>query len=84
MAAPTIEPRCKSLVLDAGPLLSLSPIRGLAETYYTVPQVLDELKDSRARQHFEQLGLSAGVNVAVRSPDAASLAEGVLPSITCT
>ncbi|KAL1686909.1 Nin one binding Zn-ribbon like-domain-containing protein [Schizophyllum commune] len=75
MAAPTIEPRCKSLVLDAGPLLSLSPIRGLAETYYTVPQVLDELKDSRARQHFEQLGLSAGVNVAVRSPDAASLAE---------
>ncbi|KAL1761553.1 Nin one binding Zn-ribbon like-domain-containing protein [Schizophyllum commune] len=75
MAAPTIKPRCKSLVLDAGPLLSLSPIRGLAETYYTVPQVLDELKDSRARQHFEQLGLSAGVNVAVRSPDAASLAE---------
>lgn len=58
-------------------MLSLSPIRGLAETYYTVPQVLDELKDSRARQHFEQLGLSAGVNVAVRSPDAASLAEGV-------
>ena len=55
----------------------MSPIRGLAETYYTVPQVLDELKDSRARQHFEQLGLSAGVNVAVRSPDAASLAEGV-------
>ncbi|KAL1735893.1 Nin one binding Zn-ribbon like-domain-containing protein [Schizophyllum commune] len=75
MAAPITEPRCKSLVLDAGPLLSLSPIRGLAETYYTVPQVLDELKDSRARQHFEQLGLSAGVNVAVRSPDAASLAE---------
>ncbi|KAL1662350.1 Nin one binding Zn-ribbon like-domain-containing protein [Schizophyllum commune] len=75
MAAPITEPRCKSLVLDAGPLLSLSPIRGLAETYYTVPQVLDELKDSRARQHFEQLGLSAGVNVAVRSPDAASIAE---------
>uniref|UniRef100_D8PS63 20S-pre-rRNA D-site endonuclease NOB1 n=1 Tax=Schizophyllum commune (strain H4-8 / FGSC 9210) TaxID=578458 RepID=D8PS63_SCHCM len=75
MAAPITEPRCKHLVLDAGPLLSLSPIRGLAETYYTVPQVLDELKDSRARQHFEQLGLSSGVNVAVRSPDAASLAE---------
>ncbi|KAL1740630.1 Nin one binding Zn-ribbon like-domain-containing protein [Schizophyllum fasciatum] len=75
MAAPMAEPQCKHLVLDAGPLLSLSPIRGLAETYYTVPQVLDELKDSRARQHFEQLGLSAGVNVAVRSPDAASLAE---------
>ncbi|TRM68187.1 Nin one binding Zn-ribbon like-domain-containing protein [Schizophyllum amplum] len=75
MAAPLSTPQCKHLVLDAGPLLSLSPIRGLAETYYTVPQVLEELRDPRARQHFEQLGLSAGVKVEVRAPDAASLAE---------
>ncbi|EDR12773.1 uncharacterized protein LACBIDRAFT_311593 [Laccaria bicolor S238N-H82] len=67
-------PQCKNLVLDAGPLLSLSPLRGLAETYFTVPQVLSELKDHRAREHFERLGLMSGVKVEVRSPSAASLA----------
>lgn len=66
----------KYLVLDSGPLLSLSPLRGLAETYVTVPQVLDELKDKRAREHFDRLGLSAGVKVLVQSPDPASLAHG--------
>ncbi|KAF7355561.1 20S-pre-rRNA D-site endonuclease NOB1 [Mycena sanguinolenta] len=70
----SMAPRCKNLVLDAGPLLSLSPLRGLAETYLTVPQVLAELKDKRAREHFERLGLNAGVKVEVVSPDAASLA----------
>ncbi|KAJ7639097.1 Nin one binding Zn-ribbon like-domain-containing protein [Roridomyces roridus] len=66
-------PRCKNLVLDAGPLLSLSPLRGLAETYLTVPQVLAELKDKRAREHFERLGLNSGVKIEVVAPDAASL-----------
>lgn len=77
-------PRCKNLVLDAGPLLSLSPLRGLAETYLTVPQVLAELKDKRAREHFERLGLSSGVKIEVKSPDAASLAHGMLtyPSLS--
>lgn len=70
------KPACKNLVLDAGPLLSLSPLRGLAETFYTVPQVLDELKDRRAREHFEKLGLSAGVRIEVQSPDPQSLAHG--------
>lgn len=67
---------CRNLVLDAGPLLMLSPLRGLAETFITVPQVLEELKDKRAREHFEKLGLMAGVNVKVQSPDPASLAHG--------
>ncbi|EKM59312.1 uncharacterized protein PHACADRAFT_205515 [Phanerochaete carnosa HHB-10118-sp] len=76
MAASTDpNPACKSLVLDAGPLLALSPLRGLAETFYTVPQVLDELKDKRAREHFERLGLSAGVRVQVQNPDPKSLAH---------
>ncbi|TCD69240.1 Nin1 binding protein [Steccherinum ochraceum] len=66
---------CKILVLDAGPLLSLAPLRGLAETFYTVPQVLEELKDKRAREHFRQLGLSAGVRIEVKTPDAASLSH---------
>ncbi|KAI0036051.1 Nin one binding Zn-ribbon like-domain-containing protein [Vararia minispora EC-137] len=75
--ASSSNPACRLLVLDAGPLLSLSPLRGLAETYVTVPQVLDELKDKRAREHFEKLALTAGVNVKVQSPDAASLAHVV-------
>ena len=70
------RPACKHLVLDAGPLLSLSPLRGLSETYYTVPQVLDELKDKNAREHFERLGLSAGVSIAVKAPMTASVAHG--------
>ncbi|RPD66967.1 hypothetical protein L226DRAFT_529363 [Lentinus tigrinus ALCF2SS1-7] len=69
------QPACKHLVLDAGPLLSLAPLRGLAQTYYTVPQVLDELKDKRAREHFERLGLSAGVSIDVKGPTNASLAH---------
>ncbi|KAJ7167504.1 Nin one binding Zn-ribbon like-domain-containing protein [Mycena filopes] len=36
--------------------------------------VLAELKDKRAREHFERLGLSAGVKVEVAAPDPASLA----------
>ncbi|KAI0335665.1 hypothetical protein GY45DRAFT_1358437 [Cubamyces sp. BRFM 1775] len=75
-AANASKPACKHLVLDAGPLLSLSPLRGLAETYYTVPQVLDELKDKRAREHFERLGLSAGVRIEVKGPSTASVAHG--------
>ncbi|EJD01310.1 uncharacterized protein FOMMEDRAFT_111028 [Fomitiporia mediterranea MF3/22] len=69
------KPACRSLVLDAGPLLSLSPLRGLAEHYLTVPQVLSELKDKNAREHFERLGLSAGVKIELREPDAASLSQ---------
>jgi len=75
--------RCKFLVLDSGPILSLSPLRGLADTYLTVPQVLDELKDKRAREHFEQLGLSTGVQVNIRNPDSASLSQGVFFSYVC-
>lgn len=76
-----VSHRCKNLVLDAGPLLSLSPLRGLAATYLTVPQVLEELRDKRAREHFEQLGLSAGVKIEVRSPNPTSLSHGMLSSL---
>ncbi|KAG9087902.1 Nin1 binding protein, partial [Ceratobasidium sp. UAMH 11750] len=64
-----------TLVLDAGPLLSLRPLRGLAERYVTVPQVIAELKDSRVREHLERLELSSGVKLEVLDPDVASLAK---------
>lgn len=73
----TTEPKVEILVLDAGPLLSLSPLRGLAKRYITVPQVIEELKDKRAREHFEQLALTSGVNVEVKHPGALALATGV-------
>jgi RNA-binding protein NOB1 len=79
--ASTSKPHCKSLVLDAGPLLSLSPLRGLAETFYTVPQVLEELKDHNAQQHLQQLGLKYGVRIELKNPSPASLASGI-PRIT--
>ena len=72
-ATPT---KVKSLVLDAGPLLSLTPLRGLAERFVTVPQVLDELKDKRAKEHFDRLALTAGVQIEVRKPDASALIKG--------
>lgn len=74
--ATSTAPRIRTLVLDAAPLLSLTPLRGLAQKYITTPQVVNELKDKRAREHFEQLSLTEGVEVEVRYPDALSLAKG--------
>lgn len=71
------KPFCKSLVLDAGPLLSLSPLRGISETYYTVPQVLAELKDKNAKEHLERLGLNFGIKIEVKNPDPASMVSGM-------
>ena len=75
MAASSSRPACKNLVLDAGPLLSFSPLRNLAQTYYIVPQVISELKDPRAKKHFESLALNAGVKIQVRDPTPSSLAH---------
>lgn len=75
-ATTSAEPACKHLVLDAGPLLSFSPLRNLSQTYYVVPQVISELKDSRAKAHFESLALNAGVRIQVRDPSSSSLAHG--------
>lgn len=69
-------PQCTQLVLDAGPLLSLSPLRGLAETFVTVSQVLAELKDKRAKEHLERLGSHYGVKIEIMSPDPASMVAG--------
>ena len=72
MATPPVD----TLVLDAGPLLALAPLRGLAARYVTVPQVLGELKDQKAREHFEKLRSTVGVYVEVRDPNSAALAKG--------
>ncbi|GMK59423.1 hypothetical protein CspeluHIS016_0800290 [Cutaneotrichosporon spelunceum] len=61
------------LVLDAGPLLSLTPLRHLAQTFHTTPAVLAELRDARAREHWERLKLQ-GVDVRVAPPSAEAVA----------
>jgi len=70
------QPRIDTLVLDAAPLLSLTPLRGLARRYFTTPQVVAELKDQKAREHWEQLSLLEGVEVVVRNPAVDALSKG--------
>lgn len=70
------KPPIKNLILDAAPLLTLFPLRGLASKYIIAPQVLAEIRDKRAREHFETLGLLEGVEVQVRDVDLVSLAKG--------
>ncbi|BEI84173.1 hypothetical protein CcaverHIS002_0407770 [Cutaneotrichosporon cavernicola] len=61
------------LILDAGPLLSLTPLRHLAQTFHTTPAVLAELRDPRAREHWNNLALQ-GVDVRVAPPTAEAVA----------
>ncbi|WVW81333.1 hypothetical protein I302_103324 [Kwoniella bestiolae CBS 10118] len=61
------------LILDAGPLLSLTPLRHLAGSFHTTPMVLAELRDPKAREHWERLGLT-GVEVTVEHPSSEAMA----------
>lgn len=76
-------PPIKNLILDAAPLLTLTPLRGLASKYLIAPQVLAEIRDRRAREHFERLALLEGVEVEVRDIDPISLAKGKCHSSGC-
>jgi RNA-binding protein NOB1 len=71
------RPTISHLILDAGPLLSLTPLRHLATTFHTTPLVLAELRDPKAREHWERLSLS-GVDVRVEQPKTEAMAKGQL------
>ena len=48
----------KYLVVDSGPIIRLTGMSTLwkkAKSFYTVPAVLDEIKDAKARHHLENL-----------------------------
>jgi RNA-binding protein NOB1 len=64
------------MILDAGPLLSLAPLRGVADTLHTTPAVLAELRDPKAREHWENLKIQ-GVDIRVEAPSADSMAKVV-------
>ncbi|KAJ9112188.1 hypothetical protein QFC20_002369 [Naganishia adeliensis] len=72
---PDVVTPVKTLILDAGPLLSLTPLRNLATKYLTTPAVLAELRDVNARDHWERLKLLQGIDVEVREPDAVSMSK---------
>jgi RNA-binding protein NOB1 len=75
VASTSKAPPVQHLILDAGPLLSLTPLRHLAGSFHTTPAVLAELRDPRAREHWERLSLS-GVDVRVETPSADAMAKG--------
>jgi RNA-binding protein NOB1 len=48
----------RTLVVDSGPIIrrtGLTSLRGRAKTYYTVPAVMQEIRDAKAREHLGQL-----------------------------
>ena len=65
----------RHLILDAGPLVSLTPLRHLAQAFHTTPMVVAELRDPKSRAHFQQLGLM-GVDVKVEMPKPEVMARG--------
>ncbi|KAG8907001.1 serine/threonine-protein kinase M1 [Tulasnella sp. 403] len=70
-------PRIDTLILDANPIISRTPLRGLANRYLTTPHVVKELRDPRAREYFEQLSLMQGVDVEIRMPAVTALSKVV-------
>ncbi|CAG8515646.1 8431_t:CDS:2 [Paraglomus occultum] len=44
-----------SLVLDSGPLIKSTPFRYLAQKFYTIPEVLNEIRDNKSREYVSQL-----------------------------
>lgn len=69
------KPTIQHLILDAGPLLSLAPLRHLATQFHTTPGVLAELRDPKAREHWERLKLQ--IDVKVEAPRADAMAKVV-------
>jgi len=63
------------LILDAGPLVSLTPLRHLAHAFHTTPMVVAELRDPKSREHWQRLGLM-GVDVKVEMPKPEVMARG--------
>jgi RNA-binding protein NOB1 len=64
------------LILDAGPLVSLTPLRHLAQAFHTTPMVVAELRDPKSREHWKRLGLM-GVDVKVEMPKPEVMARGM-------
>ena len=61
------------LVVDSGPLIRLTGVSTLwkrAKELYTVPAVVEEVRDAKARQHLEQLQSVCGLQLQTPTPKA--------------
>ena len=43
------------LILDSGPIIKQTPLTGTSEFYYTIPEVLKEIKDENSKLYLESL-----------------------------
>lgn len=66
------ENKYRSLVIDSGPIIRLTGISSLREkahSFFTVPEVLNEIRDAKARHHLQNLPFE----IVTRDPSAASI-----------
>ena len=70
--------RAVHLVLDTSPFLrgGASKLRALADKFYTIPEVLNEIRDKQARNDLTMLPF----DIQVINPTEASVRAGNLPS----
>lgn len=85
---PTGMTRFQHLVLDSGPIILNSFPPSLAENYYTVPEVLDEIKDAATRERLTHLPFTLQLrnpsSVALKTVREFSKATGDLASLSAT
>lgn len=59
------------LVVDASPFINRSLVKDAAKTFYTIPEVVAEIRDRSALEYFDSLPFK----VIIKSPSSKSLAE---------
>ena len=69
------QPRYHALVVDSGPIIKESDVaqwRGRADAFYTVPAVVQEIRDARARNQLSQKWIPL-LNLQVKEPSAEAM-----------
>lgn len=78
--------KTRKLILDTAPLLKRTPVRDMAEEFFTVPEVIAEIRDSSAREYLSQLPFNLVVRQpspeAIRAVAAFSKKTGDFPSLS--
>ena len=73
-SAPIEKRKVGALILDAGALISQTPLGGLADTYWMPTSVHSELKDPAARAYLESLQLRQDFDLSLIQPSPEALA----------
>jgi rRNA maturation endonuclease Nob1 len=71
--APSDAPKLRNLVLDAGPIIKgvAASLLPLADRFWTTPEVIQEVRDQKARKALETLPyeLQVGGSMHIHSPE---------------